>query len=97
MHRQISHTREGDLLLNNESKDVFKVVHYQWTFCPECSKPQWMHFCEKSKDPQSLHYRYYVLENIRNGKHYEVSGEYLDDALEEKKIKITNYYKGYYK
>jgi hypothetical protein len=97
MPRDVSHTREGDMLINNETRDVYKVAKYQWTFCAKCSESMWMNFCEETKNPKSLHYRYYVLENIRNEKQFEVSGEYLDNALRENRIKFTTYHKGYYK
>jgi hypothetical protein len=88
--RPISHTMEGDLLLNKDTKDVYKVIHYQWTFCKKCSEAAWMQWCDESKDPHHIHYRYYVLENVRNQKKFEVSGDYLDNALKEEKIKFTS-------
>jgi len=87
--KPIAHTREGDLLMNVLTKDVYRVVQYQWTFCKECTEMGWMQWCEKSKDPNHIHYRYYVLENVRNQKKFEVSGDYLDNALWEEKIKFT--------
>lgn len=82
---------EGDLLMNTETKEVFRVVKYQWTFCKKCTELGWMKWCEKTRDPHHIHYRYYVLENVRNQKKFEVSGDYLDKALMEERIKFTNY------
>lgn len=87
--KSIAHTREGDLLISVLTKDVFRVVQYQWTFCKKCTELGWMKWCEQSKDPKHIHYRYYVLENVRNQKKFEVSGDYLDNALWEEKIKFT--------
>jgi len=95
--KSIAHTREGDLLLNKETKDVYKVIHYQWTFCKKCTELGWMKCCEESKDPHHIHYRYYVLENIRNQKKFEVSGDYLDTALLLEKIKFTTNQNGYFR
>ena len=37
----------GDYIENQDTKERFKIIEYQWTFCKECSKLPFMEFCEK--------------------------------------------------
>ena len=80
----------GDYIENQETKERFKIIEYQWTFCKECSKLPFMEFCEKSRDRTSVHYRYYVIENINTKKQHEISGHYMDNAQQKLKIREIN-------
>jgi len=86
----ITNLHEGDYVQNNETGAIYRVVYYQWSFCPECSKKRHGKWCEKSNDPASMHYRYYRLRNIKTSNDYDVPGKNLDQAqLEGRAQHIT--------
>lgn len=86
----ITNLHEGDYVQNNETGAIYRVVYYQWSFCPECSKKRHGKWCEKSNDPASMHYRYYRLRNIKTSNDYNVPGKTLDQAqLEGRAQHIT--------
>lgn len=86
----ITNLHEGDYVQNNETGAIYRVVYYQWSFCPECSKKRHGKWCEKSNDPASMHYRYYRLRNIKTSNDYDVPGKTLDQAqLEGRAQHIT--------
>ena len=77
----------GDYIQNQDTKERFRIIEYQWTFCAECTKLPFMEYCPLSKDESSLHYRYYVIENISTGRKHKVAGHYMDNAQEKDKIR----------
>jgi hypothetical protein len=86
----ITNLHEGDYVQNNETGAIYRVVYYQWSFCPECRKKRHGKWCEKSNDPASMHYRYYRLRNIKTSNDYDVPGKNLDQAqLEGRAQHIT--------
>lgn len=78
--RSITNLHEGDYIQNYETGETYRVVYYQWSFCPECSAPRRATWCDKSNDPASPHYRYFRLRNIKNSKDFLVPGKNLDEA-----------------
>ena len=83
----ITNLQQGDYVENSETGAIYRVVYYQWSFCPECSKARHAKRCEKSNDPASPHYRYYRLRDIKNSKDFLVSGKTLDEAQLEGRAK----------
>jgi hypothetical protein len=90
----ITNLQVGDYVLNVETKEVFEIIKYQWTFCKKCTQLPFMKFCDVSSDPKSLHYRYYVIRNIRTDKQHEISAKKMNESEYAGKIKETTKHKG---
>lgn len=86
----ITNVQVGDYLHNVDTLEDYVIKEYQWTFCKDCTALGFMEWCAKSEDPSSVHYRYYVIVNVRTGKTYHVAGHKLDAAQRNGKVRHIN-------